>query len=268
MASISVLSLNSFGIPFFLGYGRIRRLAAELNRLAPTVICLQEIQQNAYLPLLERELAAGSKFAHYHNTFAPKGGLFTASSPACTVIQSEFLPYPNQGRPFSIGFSDWWLNKGVLLLRLEALDRCFIIMNTHLQANYLGEWDISNGQARIQMDQVNYLVELVQAQPEDAWVVLCGDFNFPRQAPPYQQMISRTTLTDPLASDARSTYQPFPFIPGKAKWLITLDYMLYRAPAGDDLKATADILPVVNSSARRPLQRFLTDHQALILHIG
>ncbi len=58
MDSFTLLSLNTFGVPFYLSSGRIKRLAAEINRLKPTVACLQEIQQNAYLPLLQRGLAA------------------------------------------------------------------------------------------------------------------------------------------------------------------------------------------------------------------
>jgi endonuclease/exonuclease/phosphatase family metal-dependent hydrolase len=266
MSLFSLLSLNTFGVPFYLSSRRIKRLTAELNRLAPTVICLQEIQQNAYLPLLQQGLATYSHSAFFRNRFAPKGGLFTASVSDCSLMQSAFFPYPNQGRLMSIGFSDWALNKGVLLVKLEVDGHCFVVMNTHLQANYLGDWRLSNPQTQIQLDQVNYLVELVHAQPKDAWVIVCGDFNFPRQTPAYRQMILQSRLMDALSGDPRPTYLPFPLVP--VKWLTSLDYVFYRAPAGKALNVSADIIPVVNSSAQRPLQRFLTDHQALRLNIG
>jgi endonuclease/exonuclease/phosphatase family metal-dependent hydrolase len=79
----------------------------------------------------------------------------------------------------SIGFSDWALNKGILLVSLEVGGHSFVVMNTHLQANYLADWRLSNLQTQIQLDQVNYVVELVDAQPKEAWVIVCGDFNFP-----------------------------------------------------------------------------------------
>jgi endonuclease/exonuclease/phosphatase family metal-dependent hydrolase len=269
MPSCTLLSLNSFGIPFYLGYARLKRLAVELNRLAPTTICLQEIQQNAYLPMLQRAFAeAYPQFAYFRNPFAPKGGLFTALRSTCRVIEQEFYPFLNQGKPLSIGFSDYLLNKGALLVKLEVQDRCFVVINTHLQANYQGKWEASNFQTQIQVDQAKDLVKLVQAQPTDAFVVVCGDFNFPRQSPAYQEMMSQSGLIDALADDPRSTYMPFPFVPLKDKWHISLDYMLYRPPAGDDLKVTADILPIYNSSATGPVRRFLTDHKALLLHIG
>jgi endonuclease/exonuclease/phosphatase family metal-dependent hydrolase len=119
----------------------------------------------------------------------------------------------------------------------------------------------------IQYDQVNYLVDLIHAQPKDAWVIVCGDFNFPRQAPVYEHMISQGGLTDALVDDHRPTYQPFPIFPAKGKWLTTLDYVLYRGPVDNPFQVKADIVPVVNTSARQAFRRFLTDHKALILDI-
>jgi endonuclease/exonuclease/phosphatase family metal-dependent hydrolase len=261
----SILSLNTFGVPFYLSSGRIRRLSAELNRLSPGLICLQEIQQNAYLPLLQQGLSEYSQQAFFRNRYAPKGGLFTAAISACPLKNSEFYPYPNQGRPFSIGFSDWALNKGILVVKLEIHERLVVVMNTHLQANYLGDWKQSNKQVKIQLDQVSYLVGLIHAQPEDAWVLVCGDFNFPRQAPAYQQMLSQGGLVDPLMDDLRPTYSPFPLVP--SMWHTSLDYFFYRAPADDHGEVTADIISVEDSNAKLPFRRFLTDHLALTLTI-
>jgi endonuclease/exonuclease/phosphatase family metal-dependent hydrolase len=265
MASFSLLSLNTFGVPL-LSSRRLHRLTAELMRLAPTVICLQEIQQNIYLPLLKHGLAPYSHFAFFHNRIAPKGGLFIATASACPEIESKFFPFPNQGRLLSIGFSDWWLNKGVLRVSLEVGGCRFVIMNTHLQANYAGDWQLSNLQTQIQLDQVSYLVELIHAQPVDAWVIVCGDFNFPRQTPVYEWMAVHSGLIDPLAQDPRPTYQPFPLVP--SRWKMALDYFFYRAPPEDASKVMADIIPIVNNEAHFAYQRFLTDHKALILQIG
>jgi endonuclease/exonuclease/phosphatase family metal-dependent hydrolase len=265
MDIFSLLSLNTFGVPFYLSVGRIKRLAAEINRLNPTVACLQEVQQNAYLPLLQRGLAAYPQLTFYRNALAPKGGLFTASDPISPGMKGEFHPFGNQGKPVSIGFSDWALNKGVLLVELEFHEHRFVILNTHLQANYRGNWRLSNEQTQIQLDQVKDLVKLIQSQPVDAWVIVCGDFNFPRQSPAYQEMISQSGLSDALADDPRHTYRPFPLV--SRKWQTSLDYIFYRIPAGEDPTVTADILPIENTFAVLPYQRFLTDHNALTLNI-
>jgi endonuclease/exonuclease/phosphatase family metal-dependent hydrolase len=265
MPAFSLITLNTFGIPFFISQPRIEHMAMQLNQLAPTVLCLQEIQQNAYLKPLQRKLKSYSQFAFYRNLIAPKGGLFTATASSAQNVSSSFFPYPNQGRPVSIGFSDWALNKGVLMVRLEVHGHNFVIMNTHLQANYLADWRSSNTQTKIQLDQVKYLAELVHAQPKDAWKVVCGDFNFPRIAPAYELMVSQSGLTDALVNDPRPTYQPFPLV--SAKWQTSLDYIFYQMPQGESYEITADIIPIVNSSARWSFQRFLTDHHALTLNI-
>jgi len=260
-----LLSLNTFGVPFYLSLGRIKRLAAEIDRLKPTVACLQEIQQNALVPLLQRGLAAYPHLAFRRNPLAPKGGLFTAALSPSSAVKSEFYPFWNQGKPVSIGFSDWALNKGILLVNLEFHEHRFSIMNTHLQANYRGDWRLSNNQTQIQVDQVRDLVKLIHAQAQDAWVIVCGDFNFPRQSPAYQEMISQSDLTDALANDPRHTYRPFPLV--SKKWQTSLDYIFYRIPTGEDATVTAEILPIENTSAVLPYQRFLTDHNALTLNI-
>jgi endonuclease/exonuclease/phosphatase family metal-dependent hydrolase len=265
MPEFSLLTLNTFGIPFFISLPRIKRIAVKLNQLAPSVLCLQEIQQNAYLSPLRDHLTSYSHFAHFHNFIAPKGGLFTATAFTAQVTMSNFFPYPNQGRPISIGFSDWALNKGILVVNLQVNESNFVIMNTHLQANYLADWRTSNAQTKIQLDQVNFLAELAKSQPDDAWVIVCGDFNFPRVAPTYETMVSKSGLTDALIRDPRPTYQPFPLV--SAKWQTSLDYIFFRKPKGNTTEVTADIIPIENSSARWSFQRFLTDHHALTLHI-
>ena len=263
MPAFSLLSLNTFGIPFFLSLGRIKRMAKELNRAGPTIVCLQEIQQNFYVPLLEKHLSDYAHLASFRHRYAPKGGLFTASIFGGT---SEFHPFPNRGKPVSIGFADWALCKGVLVTTLYIQDRPVVIMNTHLQANYLGKWELSNEQTRIELDQVKFLADLARSQPADAWVFACGDFNFPRGTPPYELMVSDSGLVDAHADDPRPTYRPFPLIP--AKWELSLDYFFYRRPEGDNTPVTADIVPIENSSAGWYFQRFLTDHHALVLNIG
>ena len=54
------------------------------------------------------------------------------------------------------------------------------------------------------------------------------------------ELSERSGLVDPLANDPRPTYQPFPLV--SSTWLTRLDYVLYRAPKGVDLKASVDIL--------------------------
>lgn len=266
MPGFSLLTLNTFGVPFFLSMGRMIRLAAELERLGPTIICLQEIQQNVYIPLLRRYLQHYPQFAYQWGGLAPKGGLLTALHSSCPPGESEFHPFPNRGRMLGIGFADWALQKGILTTQVEFEGQQIVVFNTHLHANYAGNWQPKNSLAQVQRDQVQFLAELARAQPAEAVVIVCGDFNFPRQTFLYDEMIASSGLTDPLAQDERPTYRPFPLVP--SRWAVSLDFVLYRAPAREEFAACGDIIPVEDTAARLPFRRFLTDHRALTLDLS
>ncbi len=125
MPSFTLLTLNSFGLPFFLGWRRMHTLAEELNQRQDTVICLQEIQQESYISVLRKQLTEYPYQCYKQYLFAPMGGLVTASKQP--FVSYEFLPFPNRGKWWSIGFADWALRKGVLVTTFDvegSADNC------------------------------------------------------------------------------------------------------------------------------------------------
>jgi len=260
----SLLSLNTFGIPFFLSLGRLERLASELEQLGPTVICLQEIQQNAYTPLLIRRLPTYPYRAIFPHIYAPKGGLGIFSR--MPLIQQRFEPYLDRGLRFFITFADWALFKGVVIVHLQIEGINIFILNTHMNANYSGNWHHKNPLALVQLSQIKKLSALLEEIPTDALTILCGDLNFPRTSFLYEELIEQNGLIDPLRDDPRPTYRPFPLVP--SRWKTSLDYILYRIPQGNDFTIQADILPIEDSSQKSALRRFLTDHCALTLNVS
>lgn len=259
----SLLSLNTFGIPFFLSWGRFVRLAGYLERLDPTVICLQEIQQNAYAPLLIRCLPTYPYQAIFPYIYAPKGGLGIFSR--VPLIQKRFEPYLDRGLRFFITFADWALFKGVLVAQLQINGLDIFILNTHLNANYSGDWHPKNPLALVQLSQVQKMCVLLEKLPSNALTILCGDLNFPRTSFLYEELVIKNGLTDPLRDDPRPTYRPFPLV--SSGWKTSLDYVLYRIPRGRNFNIQADILPVEDSTQKSAFRRFLTDHCALTLNI-
>ncbi len=260
----SLLSLNTFGIPFFLSWERLVRLAKHLERLDPTIICLQEIQQNAYTPLLVQCLPTYPQRAIFPHIYAPKGGLGMFSR--VSFIQKRFEPYLDRGLRFFITFADWALFKGVLVVHLQIDGLDIFVLNTHLNANYSGDWHHKNPLALVQLRQVQKIGTLLEEMPAEALTILCGDLNFPRTSFLYEELVSQNGLTDPLHDDPRPTYRPFPLVP--PRWSTSLDYILYRSPQGRDFNIRADILTVEDSSQKSALRRFLTDHCALTLNIN
>jgi endonuclease/exonuclease/phosphatase family metal-dependent hydrolase len=262
MGEFSLLSLNTFGLPLYLGWERLGRMAQQLNRLSVTTICLQELQQNAYAHLFERSLTSYPHAAYERHTYAPKGGLGIYSR--LPLIDPRFMVYQDRGTWHSLSIADWATYKGMLLAQFEIDGMPVCVINTHLNANYLGVWHPSNRLTRILQRQVDQVSQAIRSMPGEMLVILCGDFNFPRDSFLYGELIASNDLFDPLAADQRPTYRPFPLVPDK--WKTSLDFVLVRRPAGVELQLQADLVPIEDPAARHPVRRFLTDHNALLLH--
>jgi endonuclease/exonuclease/phosphatase family metal-dependent hydrolase len=263
MAVFSLLSLNTFGIPFYLGLGRLRRLAGVLDSTPVNLVCLQEVQQNAYAPLIERRLSSFPYHAYERHRYAPKGGLAVFSR--LPITQFQFEVYQERGNWHSISFADWALYKGILSVHLEVDGLQVLVLNTHLNANYGGVWNQVNRLSGILQSQVKQLSQAIQSVASDTLVIVCGDFNFPRSSFLYEVLMTQANLLDPLAEDPRATYRPFPLVP--SKWKTSLDYALVRKPASMQCDVEGDLWIVEDTTKLVPYQRFLTDHNALLLRI-
>jgi endonuclease/exonuclease/phosphatase family metal-dependent hydrolase len=261
MPQFSLLTLNAFGLPFYIARQRLPRLVRELHQHPASVICLQEVQQNAYLSLFTRGLRRHAHHAYHPNRFAPMGGLLTASQ--LPLERSSFSMFQNHGHWLSLACGDRFLRKGLLAAHLQSGGQPIVVLNTHLNANYSGDWRPANYFARILREQVAQLAAWVRAQPEDAIVIVGGDFNFPRASFLYDELLAASALTDPLANDPRPTYRPFAVVP--STWALPIDFIFVRVPPGLNASVEADIVIVEDAEAPRRWQRFLTDHCALTI---
>lgn len=264
MGVFSLLSLNTFAVPFYLGWERLGRLAEQLDGSPYDVICLQEIQQNAYAGLLRRKLASYPHSAYVKHWYAPQGGLVAFSR--IPLQERSFSVFRQRGAWLSISLADWGLYKGIQALRFKVDGMSIYILNTHLHANYSGVWHLKNRLSRILLSQVQQLVQSIHSCPVEALVVACGDFNFPRDSFLYRELIDKSDLCDPLAEDLRPTYRPFPLVP--EKWKTSLDYVILRKPAGMKIEVIPDLLEIEDASKDSHWQRFLTDHNALVLQVN
>lgn len=263
MGEFSLLSLNTFGTPLYLGWGRLRRLSRLLDRSPAMVICLQEVQQNAYASMIQRNLISYPHFFYERHIYAPKGGLAIFSR--VPFVHHHFEAYQARGAWYNISFPDWATYKGILSVNLEVEGLPVIVLNTHMNANYFGTWQRANPLAQIEQRQVQQLHQAIHALPNEALVIVCGDFNFPRNSFLYEELVAQNNLLDLLIDDLRPSYRPFPFVP--SVWKTSLDYILIRKPAQIDFKVQADLMVIEDATKLLPIQRFLTDHNALMLQI-
>ncbi len=261
---ISVLSLNTFGIPFYLSLSRLARIATKVVSYDSTIICLQEIQQNAYVNVLSDQLKSYPYQVIYPHVYAPKGGLGTFSR--LPLSEAYFEPYKDRGLRWLITFSDWALFKGILVTHVQSHGLDIVTLNTHLNANYTGDWRRSNPLASTQYRQIQQLTKLLRRLPDDFLIILCGDFNFPRNTFLYEELVAESGLIDPLHGDPRPSYHPFPLVP--SLWKTSLDYMFLRLPQDKEFLVQPDVLTVEDHNQTNPLKRFLTDHCALTIKVG
>ena len=238
MTTFSLLTLNIFGVPAPGTRRRLHWLAGALNAEAMTVVCLQEVQAHTYRRLIVRSADAYPANAFEPFIHAPKGGLLTLA--AAHIEDSRFYLYRERGLWYTPALADWILHKGVLLTRLSVDGQPVVVLNTHLTANYLGDWRASNAYARAESHQLEQLAALVREQPSDALVVVCGDFNVPRGTWLYHEFIESSGLTDPRAGHGEPTFHPRRGMPTRFSGH-AIDYALFRAPSLPDLKAESHL---------------------------
>jgi endonuclease/exonuclease/phosphatase family metal-dependent hydrolase len=262
MPTFSLLTLNCFGVPTPTTHARLLTLARELNARDDQVVCLQEVQAHAYRRLLVRACASYSHAAYTPFIHAPKGGLLTLAR--LPIVESQFTLYRSRQVPYPLSLMDWLLHKGMLATRLEYAGVPIVVLNTHLNANYSGNWDRRSRYAQGEADQLRELAEVVRAQSPEALVVAAGDFNFPRASWLYDQFLAESGMTDPLADDTRPTVRaPFSF---SERYSLPIDFAFVRAPRLAGLRIESELRFVEQVLfSRRP--RFLSDHVGVELRV-
>lgn len=263
MATFSLLTLNCFGVPTGKTRQRLLTLAQLLNRSDATVVCLQEVQLHTYRHLLTQACTAYPYHATWPLFHAPRGGLLTLGR--LPLTQLDYTLYRDRGRWYTLSLMDWLLHKGALRTNTLVAEQPIVVFNTHLNANYSGDWRPANAFARVEQQQLMELAELVAAQPDELLVLVAGDFNIPRGSPLYAEFLAASGLIDPLAADVRPTYRVLPGLPGR--FSLALDFALYRAPALRNLTVQADIVLCEKQSMLDGSMRYLSDHCGIELRL-
>ncbi len=256
---LTTLTMNCFGVPALGTVQRLRALGASLNALDADVITLQEVQAHAFRRLLIKSCTAYPYREYAPFVHAPKGGLLTLSRHPLT--EWRFVLYRERGLWYTPALADWILHKGVLITHIRIGELPVVVMNTHLTANYTGDWSRGNRFARHEWEQLAELADLVNEQPPDHLVVVAGDFNVPRGSWLADEFLQRSGLTDPLSGNTRPTYRPMAVMP--ARYATAIDFNLYRAPQGIQVEAQARFRFEQKHRLADGSQMFLSDHDAV-----
>jgi len=261
--SFSLLTLNCFGgyVPFTSR--RLLALAQELEQRANQVVCLQEIQLHRYQKLLV-EACTSYSYPSYEPYFhCPKGGLLTLSQ--LPITNKSFEPYAERGLWYTPMLMDKLLHKGMLIKNLMWENIPMTIINTHILANYVGDWERHGLYARFEEKQLQQLAKTVREQPADSIIIVVGDFNTPRGSRLYQDFLVNSGLTDPLAGDTRPTHRTLPGIP--SRYSLPIDYAFVRMPSTHSLKIDCEYCFSNKYQISRWHRDYLSDHNGIEIRI-
>ena len=261
--TFSLLTLNCFGLWLPGTKSRLLALGKELERCPYDVVCLQEIQLHRYQRLLVKECASYSYPLHKPYFHCPKGGLLTLSR--LPVTGYSFEPYMERGLWYTPMLLDRLFYKGMLMQKLEWNKIPMIIINTHLLANFAGDWGRHGMYARVEETQLNQLAETVRTQPKEALIIVVGDFNTPRGGKLYHDFLASSGLRDPLAGDTRPTLRTPSAIP--SRFSVPIDYALVRLPDMYSFKTNCDLCFIRKHWISSSRHDYLSDHSGIELRI-
>jgi endonuclease/exonuclease/phosphatase family metal-dependent hydrolase len=264
MPTFSLLTLNCFGVPTGTTRRRLFVLARELEQSDYAILAFQEVQAHRYRRLLSRACASYQARAYEPFAHAPKGGLLTLAR--LPIERARFTLYRSRIISHALALMDWMLHKGVLETQMTLVGVPIVVLNTHLNANYSGDWSAKNRYTHNQREQLRQLAEIVAAQPAEALVIACGDFNIPRGCWLYHEFLGASGMLDPLAGDARPTYRTPPGVP--VRYSLPIDFAFVRAPALRGLQISADLRfgDRIARAAGEPI--YLSDHLGIELHVA
>jgi endonuclease/exonuclease/phosphatase family metal-dependent hydrolase len=236
--TLNLVTLNCLGVPFMNTRVRLATIARELDHHTIDVVCLQEVQFSQYVPLLVQRFSTFPFVAFEPFLYSPKGGLLTLSQRP--IRQAAFNLYPERGWWHSPSLADRLLHKGILLTELSYAGQQVIVLNTHLTANYDGDWSPTNRYARLERAQLSQLAGVVNTLDPAALVVIAGDFNLPRHSWLYEEFVEATGVIDPLNGMMKPTYYPMLALP--ARYHQPIDYIFIRPPADTHVTTQANFL--------------------------
>lgn len=262
MASLSLLTFNTFAILNWDTPFRVNALAQELGKLQAEIVCLQEIHQH----LFRRTLTAATPYhvdaIHAPKRGRPRGGLLTLSR--LPVVKHTYVPFVEQGRWMHLEIMDRMLDKGILVTHYDIDGLPIVVINTHIMANYAADYARTGTPALRQQSQLRQLADDIQTMPSDALVMLVGDFNLPRGSWLYEEFLEASGMEDTLEGDARPTYRPLPGVP--SHYALPIDFVFVRQPKARTISCSS------NLCLDRPVHlvggyhNFLSDHLGIISH--
>jgi len=184
---------------------RLAALARGLERSDLDVVCLQEVLVRRRIGLL-RSLAPSFPYV-VRRPFgvAVLGGLVTLSR--WPVTGYRYTVFRRLGRWWNAGWTDRVIRKGFLVSEIDVAGRPVAVVNTHLTANYGGDWSRSNDYAAVEAAELGQLADAVARLDPARPLVVAGDLNVPSGTWLFDDFVRATGLRAAL-DGASATWRP------------------------------------------------------------
>ncbi|MFK4090045.1 endonuclease/exonuclease/phosphatase family protein [Kribbella sp. NPDC020789] len=204
MAQLTVASLNTRGMPVRgsrLGE-RYAAIGAVFEASDVDVVNFQEVLTYYHLRQLVRAMPSYRSAGFRRSVAGPAGGLLTLSRTA--IARTGYVHFPLPAAADAVGLPRLSRQqarlKGALVTRLAGVT----MVNTHLLANFDGDWSETNRYYRLQQQQLATLASVVTAIEEP--VVVSGDFNIARDSSLIRNFVRDTGLVDAFGDDCPPTF--------------------------------------------------------------
>jgi len=238
LVRLRLLSLNCLFRPN--AAVRLATLTRELRDAAVgelDVLCLQEVIWRPHVRLLRRALPGFPHVAARPLGLAVMGGLVLMSR--WPIAGWRYETYRRRGRVTSPGLSDRLIRKGFQVAHLDVGGERAVVVNTHLLANYAGDWSPDSDYARREWDELHQLAGSLAAVEPGLPVVVAGDMNVPAGTWLYHDFLHATGLRDAFdgAREPTGRWDLGPEAPPQA-----IDHVLVGVPDGWRSTASARIV--------------------------
>jgi len=176
--SISILTFNFLGIPFFSRnyQKRLQLLIEEVAKINPDVLCFQEVWLRQARSYLTKNLKPfGFEYSFHPTSKFRLNGLLTLSKKEISSPKSFVFKPLVKGFDFS--FFELFGVKGYSLAKIKLAEEEIFVFNVHLSV----DWNYGLGRdskfALAKLKEIDLLSEAINTLGEQK-IIVVGDFNF------------------------------------------------------------------------------------------
>jgi endonuclease/exonuclease/phosphatase family metal-dependent hydrolase len=216
---LSVGSLNTWG-PGGRVAARYVAIAGGFEAAGVEVVNVQEVHSYYHLRLLTRHMPSYRYVSYKRSVVGPAGGLVTLSRIPFSATKYERFPVPSATITTGLPrFSRLRASvKGALVTRLDE-PRMYVV-NTHLQANFDGDWSESNRNYQLHQSQLTALAQTIRSLNGPS--IITGDFNIDRESALLTDFLVSNQLVDAFGGECPPTFHAEYLDPGSTPHCIDL----------------------------------------------